>query len=239
MAIEQLLAGMGAVPSGVRPKHIDLSRGETEATWQDTSTLGRVVQGLKDYMQQQQDIEKKRQEEEKKRQEEVKKQVDMYNTLRNAGYSSKDAFDTVKSGKFPAMPGGATLEEKKLEVKEGKLTETGKYRQDILRAKKGEIDWDELRDMYGDKIEQINKIESQTKPITKSPSFIKGTGGLISRFKSWRSPQQAEINASTQTVIDYIKTEEQLQNLIKNYKTFEENDVDVDAILEYFGRAGE
>lgn len=47
------------------------------------------------------------------KQKKMKSDTDMYQTLREAGYSPQKAFDAVQSGKFPQSPGGDTLKEQK------------------------------------------------------------------------------------------------------------------------------
>lgn len=103
-ALDAILAQMGAVPQGATPKNINLSLGQTEPSHQDTSTLGLFMQQM--------------QADEKKRQDEMKRKSDLYNTLRNAGYSSEDAMKTIESGKFIG-PTGESLEdqERKTRIK--------------------------------------------------------------------------------------------------------------------------
>jgi len=82
----RILAAMGAVPAGVQPKTITEENGEPGNY--DISTLGRVIRVLN---QQKLKVEADAQ----KKMETAKKKMDMYKTLRDAGYDSKSAYESV------------------------------------------------------------------------------------------------------------------------------------------------
>ena len=240
MAFMDTLLEMGYTPQGMPRRTIDTDTGQMG--FEDKSTLGTLTKSLQKFMLMQQ-------KEQERLQKEAQRKFDMYKTLREAGYDSQSAFESAQKGTFPARHGGesmkmeqekAALAKTKAETKyieEGKqgsnLTVT--FRQDVNRARTGEIDWEELEDAYPDKIDTINKIKKQVTKVSQAPSFKTGTGGLISRMKSFFSTRQAEITPTTQKVIDNIKTEADLEELKKNRKDYEANGVDVRAILEYFG----
>lgn len=103
------------------------------------------------------------------------------------------------------------------------------------KAISGETDFENLGDMYPSRFEAVKKIESRYTPAQMSEEFTPGTGGMVSRLKSFMSPTQAEITPETQKVIDNIKTEYDLNELISAQKGYENAGVDVKAVLEYFG----
>ncbi len=72
-------------------------------------------------------------------------------------------------------------------------------------------------------------------PVERAPGFKYGTGGAISRLKSFVSPERAEISADTQKVISNIKNQEDLDELLNNEDAYRAAGVDVEAVKEYFG----
>jgi len=225
MGIERLLAEMGAVPRGVQPKTI-LEEGGTPQ-WADTGTLANLDRGLQAFIQ-------KNKERIQKDMEEKKKRTELYRVLRDAGYDKDKAYEFAIKGE-----GAMTKPEGEISTtKEYKKTATEEWRDDLRSAKKGEITWDEIKDKYPEptKQKQIEEVRKSTLPeLKKSPDFRMGTGGLISKVKSWRSPMQAELNEVSLKVIQNIKNEEDLTELIRDKKLYEAQGVDVAAILEYFG----
>jgi len=103
------------------------------------------------------------------------------------------------------------------------------------QAVAGQITWDYLKAQYPDKISLINKMQPQLTPVSKAEGFIEGTGTPVSHVKSFLSESQAELSEETKTVIANIKTQSDLDELLKNADDYEANGVDVKAILEYFG----
>jgi len=154
-----------------------------------------------------------------------------------------DLFQKFMAGQYTPPP-GATVKVGDVSIGGGKKSTGGdlfkgsqqQFRDAINEAKNGNITWEEVFDAYPDKIGTIEKIKSQLTPISKSPEFKEGTGGLISNIKSKFSPHQAELDNTTRTVIDNIKNEydfEEFRNDIEDYRL---QGVDVDTILEYFGK---
>lgn len=96
MAIDQILAAMGAVPAGAQPKTIITDQnGEQTAGYYDTSSMGNLLRTLKT---QQLKVEA----DQKKKMEALQKQADMYKTLREAGYDPKAAYEAVNNHKLTA-----------------------------------------------------------------------------------------------------------------------------------------
>ena len=111
-----------------------------------------------------------------------------------------------------------------------------------VKASNGEISFDDLRQQFPlkrdkiDNLEQSIGIESQRKtPVSQSEGFTKGTGGLISRVGSFVKPTQAEITPKTQTILDQIETEGDLDDLLSREAEAKEKGIDVDAVYEFFG----
>jgi len=91
---ERILAAMGAVPSGTRPKTILAGDENQEPGYYATDPLSNIVRVLK---KRQLDIEATQ----KKQQEAAQKKADMYKTLRDAGYEPKKAYEAVAKNQFP------------------------------------------------------------------------------------------------------------------------------------------
>lgn len=115
MAFSELINRLvpeGSVMAGNRPKVIlaDDSGGGSEPGYFDISKWGNLLRGVERF---QAGIKAKAEEETKKQ----KSRMDMYKTLRDAGYDPKRAYDAVLDSKFPVGPGGETTEEKETEAK--------------------------------------------------------------------------------------------------------------------------
>lgn len=89
MAWYDALLEQGAVPAGVKPKVIT-EPGGTPGNYQ-TDKLSTMLRGLEKFQK-----EEKAKEEE--RQKKLSKQVDMYKTLREAGYEPNKAYEAVMKG---------------------------------------------------------------------------------------------------------------------------------------------
>jgi len=115
--------------------------------------------------------------------------------------------------------------------KAAEANDAEKFRQQLQSAKEGKMTWDELVTAYPDKVEQIKKLQKEHTPVEKNPEFKEGAG-----LPAYFSKNIAKLDTTTKTVIKNIKTEGDLEELILNKKKYEEAGVDVNAILEYFGR---
>lgn len=96
---ERVLAALGAVPSGARPKTILAGDENQEAGYYQTDPLSNLVRVLKA---RKLDIEDKA----KKQMEAAQKKADMYKTLREAGYDKRAAYEAIEKNQFPKIPGG-------------------------------------------------------------------------------------------------------------------------------------
>lgn len=126
--------------------------------------------------------------------------------------------------------------------KEPKLSSIEEFREDLRKAKIGDIPWDDLKDKYPEpsKQKQIEEVRVSTLPqIERAPGFRMGTGGLISQVGSFLSPEQAEMDKTTLGVAEQITNIEDLQELVKREEEAEGKGIDVKAILEYFGMTRE
>ena len=96
MSLEEALLEQGYVPKGVAPKtSID---GGTPG-YHNTGAMATMARALQLFTQQQQQV---LQEKQKK----MKSKIDMFNTLRDSGYSPQAAFDAVEKMELPEeMPG--------------------------------------------------------------------------------------------------------------------------------------
>lgn len=72
--------------------------------------------------------------------------------------------------------------------------------------------------------------------IEKSPEFRPGTGGLISRIGSFRSPTQAELGEEERGWIQNIKTEADLEEFMQDYENGLVPENIYRTIMEYFGK---
>jgi len=103
---------------------------------------------------------------------------------------------------------------------------------------------EELGKEFPDKVEAVEKDLAPHYPAEMNPNFKKGTGGLISKFRSFRSPNQAEIpeGSVTDTVIKNISNQSKLESFVKKVSTSagqkaaESAGIDWKAVLEYFGK---
>ena len=111
----------------------------------------------------------------------------------------------------------------------------GGFNEMAKQAVAGQVSWDYLRAQYPHKIALINRMQPELTPVKKAEDFTQGTGTPFSKLKSFFSGSQAEITPATKTVINNLKNQADLDELIKNAKKYKEQGVDVDAILEYFG----
>jgi len=119
-----------------------------------------------------------------------------------------------------------------------KLTATETFRQDLRQAQTGTIDWEDLKVKYPEPSKQkaIEEVRVSGLPsVGKAPGFRYGTGGGISRLKSFISPKRAEIDKTTQKVINNIANQEDLNELLNNEDGYRAAGVDVKAVKEYFG----
>ena len=151
-------------------------------------------------------------------------------------------------GAIPSVFGGQAQEEKKPTFFEKEIfknllkDEKENFDSAARKAIEGNISFDELMNRFPSKrnkileLEEDIEIEKQREtPVEKAPEFKRGTGGLISRLGSLRSGTQAEITPKTQSAIDQIKNEEDIDELISREAEAKEKKIDVRAIYEFFG----
>jgi len=77
----------------------------------------------------------------------------------------------------------------------------------------------------------MERYGKERTPISKNPNFQEGGG-----IKALLNPNVAQISPETQQVIDNIKTEGDLDELLDKRDEYAAAGVDIDAILEYFGK---
>lgn len=133
----------------------------------------------------------------------------------------------------PIKRGGAIIGYQKVR-RPKKLTGSEAFRNKLNQAKRGEITWDKLKDEYPEPSKQktIEEVRRSTLPkLERSPKFRMGRGlpALISK-------DIAKINKETLKVIKQIENEEDLEELLERRDEAKIAGIDVDAILEYFGR---
>jgi len=138
-----------------------------------------------------------------------------------------------------------------VQPKEKSVSAQDKYREDVNRARRGEITWDQLKDMYPDKAVYDHKNEKSTSVIDKTRSSLPDLRerqiplnpkfqedfGIMGRVRSWLDENRAVLNPATrETIENDLKTPDDLINLIhkRQQGTLQKN-VDFKAILEAFG----
>jgi len=104
------------------------------------------------------------------------------------------------------------------------------YRTDIRKAANGEMGWDELKGLYPDKIEEIDTLERQHMPISKSPQFKEGWG-----LPAFFSKKIAKLNPKTRNLIDQITSQADFDEFVEREEEARKAGIDVDAIYECFG----
>jgi len=72
-----------------------------------------------------------------------------------------------------------------------------------------------------------------------APEFTPGTGGAISRVKSFLSPQQAELDEDSIFAINKIETEQDLQEFMRDYKNGLIGENIYKTVMEYFQKTPE
>jgi len=130
----------------------------------------------------------------------------------------------------------ATIKKEFADPKEDKFDDV------IQKAISGEINFDEVKQKFPLKRKAIEDLEDRldveaqlSATVEQDPAFTKGTGTPVSHIKSFFSGSQAEVDEKTQGVIDQIKTQEDIDELILRRDEAEQEGIDVDAILEAFG----
>jgi len=113
------------------------------------------------------------------------------------------------------------------------------YQNDLNKAQTGELSWDELATKYPKKTAAINTAQQnlpdlRERTLQKNPQFKEGWGA-----PAYFSKNKAKLNGTTRTVIEAIRTPEDLQELVNDYKLdpegFKAEGIDVKAILEAYG----
>lgn len=118
MAWWDSLLEQGYTLPGTQAKTIPAEGGEP--AYMPNDRLGMIAKNIEAFQKQHQD-------QMKKQQEEFKNQLDMYSTLREAGYDSKAAYDIIKKGKLTELPAGKTFGERKSEAEIAKTEAATKY----------------------------------------------------------------------------------------------------------------
>lgn len=233
--IDRVLAGMGYRPAG------------SSRASETIGNLTRMIQGFTGAIQQQ---------DEKKKADEARR-VSMYKTLRDAGYSSQKAYDAVLKDTGIPSPGNekslvtqqaeanlakteaatAKLTKETEFVGEEKLTDTKRYREDLVLTRKGDMSWDDLEAKYPNKAMTIAKLQKQysqklfkNQPLEKQPVKKVGRHQLIARAKK----EYASMNDATKQTFQDIKTYKDVEEFLKQRAALEAKGVDVDAIEKYY-----
>jgi hypothetical protein len=230
MPFTDVFEKLGAVPQGMTPKTRNLSTGVTG--YEDMSKTGQMLKGLTETME-------KLEIEKEKRMKEYKNAMDFYRTMRTIHETPK-AFELTEKeyprlfgqfGSIQTMP----TEPEGFFPPEGtaKVSATTQYREDINKARKGDIDWADLEDKYPDK--DIDKIKQRAttqkiarQPITKKPIEKSGFWEARKKGKSWA------MNPQTEAQTHSIKTFGDLIKMIQNAKALENSGVDMDALQDYY-----
>ena len=205
MTFVDWLLSQGAVPKGIQAKTVLEPGGKPD--YYDTSWSGRLLRGL----------EKVQGQQTQKVEDQFKmmsRNVDMYKTLRDAGYSPERAYKAVSEKKFPEAAGGISMKE---EQEKANLEKTKAETEKIKSETSG--------------YEEKDKIEDPNAPLVRSSKFREGKG-IVAKF----SRNVARLNETTKTVIGNMKVRADLDELLKNRELYEAQGVDVEAILEYFGK---
>lgn len=148
-----------------------------------------------------------------------------------------EALQQLDKGGYDNLTASQKLLVGQKEKKEtGKTSDSEKFRTDLQQAIEGKKDWNDLTQDWPDRVETITKMQETYRKralpsLEKSPEFVEGGG-----IKAWLSPNRANINDKTRRVIEQIKNEEDLQEFIDRKSEAESKGIDVDAILEYFGK---
>ena len=119
-------------------------------------------------------------------------------------------------------------------------SQTERLNDAVNRAKAGEITFDEVKEQFPFKETAIEKIRLGEIPrATKARGFIRGTGGLESRRRSFFSSQQAELNTETLELKNKLVNVEDVAELVRDFredpKQFKDAKVDMEALFEFFG----
>lgn len=122
-------------------------------------------------------------------------------------------------------------------IKKIKTTQTGQYRDDLRKAKAGEIGWDELVNIYPDKektIESIKKFQSAKGFAKKEiPGKRLQTVAPYRLFKRMK-PEFGAYNEPTTREINKIKTYDDLIKFHNDSLELEAEGVDVKKISNYY-----
>jgi len=145
----------------------------------------------------------------------------------------------IQEGKNLELPPGMSITQKMGDTtvkvgseKEKSLTE--QYRDDLNAAKSSQITWDDIKQKYPEPSKQkdIEEVRRSTLPkLERSPAFRMGKG-----LSALISEDVANINEETLGVIREIENQEDLDELVAQKDEYEAEGIDVDAILEYFGK---
>lgn len=114
-----------------------------------------------------------------------------------------------------------------LGIPQEKETKTPTFEENLRSAIEGKMPWEELEAQYPtqSKLKDIRAAKSSNTPISKDPEFKdKKFFGMIDT-----------LNDESKRVVDNLKNQADLDELIENKEDYEEAGVDVDAILSYFG----
>lgn len=137
----------------------------------------------------------------------------------------------VETGKQERL----TQAEKPATVQEQKFAREKSF-QEILKGASdvgGGVAFEDVTRQFPERAEEIQELAPRLTPIEKDPEFQKGFG-----FPALFSPKKAKINRKTQTVIDQIKTQQDLDELLERTDEAQKAGIDVNAILEFFGKGG-
>jgi hypothetical protein len=125
--------------------------------------------------------------------------------------------------------------------KEKSVSAQDRFREDVNRARRGEITRDELKNEYPDKGDAIDKIlgslpDLRERQVPLNPKFQEDFG-IMGRVRSWLDENRAVLNPVTKSVIEHdLKTPDDFINLLhERQRGTLPQEIDFKAILEAFG----
>lgn len=159
-----------------------------------------------------------------------------------AGVKALPSILGVQTGEKKEEPSFFEKEIFKARLKDEAKDEKENFDSAARKAIGGDISFEELMNRFPSKRNKILDLEEDARikeeretPVEQDPEFERGTGGLISKVGSFFKGTQAEITPKTQAMIDQIKNEEDIDELISREAEAKEKGIDIKAIYEFFG----
>lgn len=110
---------------------------------------------------------------------------------------------------------------------------TERYNEALKGAVTGETTFEDVKREFPKEIEKTEKLRTQHTPVTKAEGFQFTRNPL----EAFRNEQKAMVpNAKTNAVLRNIKNEKDLNEFMENIDEYRDAGVDVNAVLEYFGK---